>query len=332
MTGRRLGELVRGIGGFAGLLVLVVGVPVALVVGVGWPLPHAVPDMADLHRLFAGRYNPSGSFYLKVVSIVAWIAWAEVAICAVAEIRAAIAGGRAWRVRFAGPIQPLVAALVVAVVLALPPGGGEAPAHTPSLAVALSRPVSSRRITLVADDLGEARLGPAAKYHAGGRRSRSRAGRTRPDHRAARDTLWGLAERYLGNPLDWREIFDLNVGKPQPGGGSLTDPSLIRPGWVLELPREQPHMYRTSIGLTIVTKGRRTRASTRRRDGHRIESRRHRLHPTGPRRSRLTTMGSGTSTIDPTLHPAVAGTRQLRRVLSSSSRLAPSSRPPSSLA
>jgi len=37
-------------------------------------------------------------------------------------------------------------------------------------------------------------------------------------------------------PARLREIFELNVGKPQPGGGSLTDPSLIRPGWVLELP------------------------------------------------------------------------------------------------
>jgi DNA-binding SARP family transcriptional activator len=237
MNRRHLGELVRGVGGFAGLLVLVVGLPAALVVGVGWPLPHAVPTVADLHHLFAGRYQPSGSFYIKIVAIVAWIAWAEVAACAVAEIRALIAGRPAWRVRFAGPIQPLIAALVVAVVLALPPGVGEVPAHTPPLAVALSGPVRPRRIVLVADDLGEAPARHADERHAA--RDKERAHEHGEPIRVtvqARDTLWGLAERYLGNPLDWREIFELNVGKPQPGGGSLTDPSLIRPGWVLQLP------------------------------------------------------------------------------------------------
>ncbi|MHB8246064.1 MAG: BTAD domain-containing putative transcriptional regulator [Acidimicrobiales bacterium] len=237
MNRQRLGELARGIGGFAGLLVLVVGVPAVLAVGVGWPLPHAVPSLADLHRLVAGRYHPGGSFYLKVVAIVAWIAWTEVAACAVAEIRATLAGRRAWRVRFAGPLQPFVAGLVAAVVLALPPGGGEAPAHTPPLAVALSGPLRPRRITLVAEGLDAASTGHANERHATANRERSQehGGVVRLTVKP-RDTLWGLAERYLGNPLDWREIFDLNVGKPQPGGGSLTDPSLIRPGWVLELP------------------------------------------------------------------------------------------------
>ncbi|MHB1510830.1 MAG: hypothetical protein ACYCST_16105 [Acidimicrobiales bacterium] len=100
MTRRRLGELARGVGGFVGLVVLVVGV--------GWPLPHEVPTLSALHRLFTGRYHRNGLFYLKVVAIVAWIAWLEVAACAVAEIRAVVAGRRAWQVRFAGPLLSLI--------------------------------------------------------------------------------------------------------------------------------------------------------------------------------------------------------------------------------
>lgn len=235
MSRRRLVELARGLLAFVGLVALVLGVPALLVVGVGWPLPHAVPSVADLHRLFSGRYHPTDPFYLRVVAVVAWIAWFEVAACAVAEVRAALNGRRAWRVRFAGPLQPLIASLVTAVVLALPLRSGVVAAHGPSLAVALSATGPSRRAVLVAEQLEGAAPGLHLDHS---RSSPSHDERVEPVTVTVRprDTLWGLAERYLGNPLDWKEIFHLNVGKPQPGGGTLTDPSLIRVGWVLELP------------------------------------------------------------------------------------------------
>lgn len=50
--------------------------------------------------------------------------------------------------------------------------------------------------------------------------------------------LFELAERFLGNGDRYNEIFDLNVGRPQPGGGVLTDPAVIKPGWVLQLPAD----------------------------------------------------------------------------------------------
>ena len=50
------------------------------------------------------------------------------------------------------------------------------------------------------------------------------------------DTLWGIAERQLGDPLRWQEIYQLNEGHPQPGGSALTDPHWIYPGWTLVLP------------------------------------------------------------------------------------------------
>ena len=54
------------------------------------------------------------------------------------------------------------------------------------------------------------------------------------------DTLWGIAAHNLGDPERWPAIFDLNVGRPQPDGRSLTTPDLIYPGWRLQLPGLQP--------------------------------------------------------------------------------------------
>jgi nucleoid-associated protein YgaU/DNA-binding SARP family transcriptional activator len=50
------------------------------------------------------------------------------------------------------------------------------------------------------------------------------------------DSLWEIAEERLGDGHRYSEIFDLNVGRPQPDGEVLTDPSLIQPGWTLQLP------------------------------------------------------------------------------------------------
>jgi len=50
------------------------------------------------------------------------------------------------------------------------------------------------------------------------------------------DSLWEIAEDHLGDGHRYREVFDLNAGRPQPDGGALTEPSLIEPGWTLELP------------------------------------------------------------------------------------------------
>jgi nucleoid-associated protein YgaU len=59
-----------------------------------------------------------------------------------------------------------------------------------------------------------------------------------PVVRVARgDSLWAIAQRALRDPLRWREIWRLNRGKLMSTGQRFTDPSLIRPGWVLKIPR-----------------------------------------------------------------------------------------------
>ncbi|WP_033293151.1 BTAD domain-containing putative transcriptional regulator [Amycolatopsis jejuensis] len=54
------------------------------------------------------------------------------------------------------------------------------------------------------------------------------------------DTLSRIAERELGDPDAWPELFDLNVGRTQPDGRALRDPDQLMPGWNLVLPVLRP--------------------------------------------------------------------------------------------
>ncbi len=57
----------------------------------------------------------------------------------------------------------------------------------------------------------------------------------------AGDSLTDIARRLTGDPNRYVDIFELNVGKPQPDGRRLTDPDEIMAGWALEVPSVTDH-------------------------------------------------------------------------------------------
>jgi putative peptide zinc metalloprotease protein len=61
------------------------------------------------------------------------------------------------------------------------------------------------------------------------------------------DTLWGLAARYLGNPLLYQELFALNRGIAESDGHTLVDPNLIYPGMKLQFPADATGLPTNSV-------------------------------------------------------------------------------------
>jgi hypothetical protein len=59
-----------------------------------------------------------------------------------------------------------------------------------------------------------------------------------PPENGRKEFLYDIAARVLRAGDRWVEIYKLNEGRPQPGGGALTDPQIIQPGWVLVLPND----------------------------------------------------------------------------------------------
>ena len=237
----RAAQLAKGLGALALLAALVAGIPWALWHYVSWPLPRTVPTWTEL-RAALDRQGIPDQVLVKALAVAVWATWAVLAASVGAETAARARGHTARHVPLAGPLQPLAGRLVAAVVLAalvnLPrpapiTGGGSL---TSSLGHVPDRPAVAA--VLVADTHPPASAGPRTNG------STPTAAVVDPPARLyvvrRGDTLWGIAERQLGNPLAWREIFALNDGRPQPNGRALTDPHWIDPGWTLLLPAATP--------------------------------------------------------------------------------------------
>ena len=234
---------VAGLGATAGLVALVLGVPAVLAVLVGWPLPHGLPRGSDLSEALRDPSYIPDRF---------WIG-----LAAVGGLGRVAAGGRGHRRRARRRRRPPADAQPAAVHRPRPQHGS-APGQ-------LGHPGRD------AGDIA-ARPGPAGASAAGGGGHRRPRRRCLPPHvggrvvaqrgsvsaasllastaavdqpvhvvqtwEAHRACLWTIAEEHLGDPLRWREIWELNRDRPQADGGSLSEPDLILPGWQLVLPSD----------------------------------------------------------------------------------------------
>jgi hypothetical protein len=275
-------DVLAGLAAIAALLVLLAGVPLALIAAFGLPVPHTLPSLTLLtHRLDLATV-------IRVCSVVVWLAWLQLVWCVAAEVTAAVRNtGMPTKVPLAGTTQALAHRLVTSALLlstaatlspALVPappatvaaagwvpgqpmaatGTGEAPPVATAVRAAgalLAAPVGgalappaaagsgrsshngAAAVTPSASDVAELlATGSAAPAVADDARRTEKIYVVRPPEGRFHESLWEIAERHLGDGRRYRDIFELNDGRVQPDGTTLTIASLIRPGWILVMP------------------------------------------------------------------------------------------------
>ena len=196
---RPAGDILAGVGAVLILLVLLIGVPAALLAVLGSPIPHTMPALSLLtHRLDILAI-------LKILSVVVWLAWLQLVVCLIAEVRAAVRNtGMPPRVPLAGGIQPAVHRLVTAALLLFSGATPLARAATAlSPAFTHQSPGAPPAVTPPPPD-GAARPRRPPRRAAGAPGSpgradwENRAGRARPP--AARDRHWSPPITGCGGP------------------------------------------------------------------------------------------------------------------------------------
>jgi hypothetical protein len=255
-------------------------VPLLLLALQANPLPDHLPGPAELFgRARQVVTSPDdGTLLLAVVQIVAWVGWGVFALSALIEGLAVAVGRTAPAIRGLAAVQRPAAYLVAVIAAALTTPAASAaavpvlPAHTVADAPAV--PGATPTPAGASAAAGDARTSPAAPVLADARyrtdnviaghdpaRARgmpfTEAGvRKLPAVQVGRyDSLWRIADRHLGDGRRWTEIYQLNTGRTQPGGGRLSDPDHLEEGWTLLLPADArgtspADTSRTSAGRT----------------------------------------------------------------------------------
>ena len=227
---RRPGPLTR-LRGFAASVVLIattVGLPLVLTKAGGSPLPHHMPNLTR---------GDDGSFAVGLLLTIAWLAWASYLLACAVETIALVRHRPARRVPGLRWMHEAAAGLLTTAALALPAISQPAFAITSAHPTAVAVPAAAHASAAYPDEPHAA----AASIQASAPDIEQASAGHRiyvvpePEH-GVHATLWSISARELGNPLRWKEIFQLNKGRIQPDGERFTDPSLIKPGWRLHLP------------------------------------------------------------------------------------------------
>ncbi|HEX8858747.1 MAG TPA: hypothetical protein VGC06_06560, partial [Actinomycetes bacterium] len=243
-------DVLAGLVSIVALLALLGGVPYALATWIGWPLPRQLPALS-MQTL---RAPVDSGTLINLLALVVWLAWAQFTACVIIELKAAASGsGLPPRMPLGGLNQLLARQLVAAVLLLTSSAAGLAPTRLAAIGGGAPhhRPPA---VTVTVDahatsDVGK-RASVAARQEAVRATEASAHGVRKvyvvqPPQGRHHESLWEIAERHLGDGRRYREIFELNHGKEQPDGDRLSLASLIRPGWVLDMPAD-------AVGVRVV--------------------------------------------------------------------------------
>lgn len=220
-------RILRGVLALTGIAFILLGIPVVLVVLAGNPIPESWDAVARALT----TPDIGGQFLMTtMVPGMAWIAWGYLVSCLAAEALSYVKfGQRAIRAhRHRNPGRRLASALVSAVAIMIVgsgvalPAQAATPATTPWDHVAVA-PATPGPLEL---DAHEAPALDHADVAESGHVVTVREG----------DSLWRLAELYLGDGARYPEIAERNKGVVQADGAALDNDLWLTPGWRIELP------------------------------------------------------------------------------------------------
>ncbi|MEV6927565.1 hypothetical protein AB0M46_24105 [Dactylosporangium sp. NPDC051485] len=269
MLMHRLGRTIVRATSALTLLALLGGLPTALVALVGWPLPRTVPtDWVGWSAILTGGFPDTAVVGLLTIAL--WLVWAAFCYSLLGELIAARRGRPARTIRVISPMQAL-AALLIAGLSAAPAAASVAVIATPAPAVSqattAAAPAALTAVGAPATDLpwltvtttastahpaatvntvtdtGTVTAPPstdlprfAAVAHTGPL-TISSGGQQYTVTVQRGDTLWEIAETWLGDPHRWTEIYQLNADRYD-STGRMHGGDHIEPTWVLILPAD----------------------------------------------------------------------------------------------
>jgi len=221
-------RILRSLAGLVGMLTALVGIPAALWLLGGNPLPATISIDAVRTALLT---PDDGQLLIKLVTWVGWVAWLVFAVTLMVELVAQTSGRS---IRLPGLRVPQLAAaplvaLLLAVFVAAPtivgatagiavadPGDDSSPAPSPPSG-------SSRPAT------GEQRAAaPTNSSPQPDKKTERQAVR----HQVERgETLWGLAKHYYGDGMKWKKLAHANADLVGESGSNY-----LEVGWTLTIP------------------------------------------------------------------------------------------------
>jgi nucleoid-associated protein YgaU len=222
-AGRTLARVLKA--GFSLLVLAVVLAGLPLLLAWATPVIWAATHDDALHLL---DRQDTGSVFLLLLAGVGWIGWAQFTFCAARELIAQLRG-RTWHApRGMGAAQRAAALLVGSILVLLPTSSALASdAQATPTTTAARVPGQAQAPQAAAPEQGKT---PSAGTAASGATYTVRASRPA-------ESLWGIAERELGDGERWREIADLNEGHTMADGTIFRANSFLQPGWQLQMPQ-----------------------------------------------------------------------------------------------
>jgi nucleoid-associated protein YgaU len=222
----RIRALARALSSLLLLAVLEIGAPWGLLAF--GTLPHHLPTLTQTGTALTSP--DTGALLIGAITLIGWLAWIAFTFAVVVETLAALRHRGAPRVRTLGAIQQLAAGLVASIIVLLPATGAALAASSPPAAAATLHLPHAGTLTATEASQQAAARGTSAQSRWHG-----------PVHHVTSndESMWDLAQHYLGDGMRWKEIAQLNQGVPQPDGATVTAATLqLTPGWTLRLPTD----------------------------------------------------------------------------------------------